>query len=705
MTARPGQQEGLATAEPTLATMLEARSVAVVGASARPGSFGEQLMVQLLGGGFDGAVFPVNPAYDEVMGRACFPTIGDLPQPVDLAILGVANARLEEHLRAAAKAGARSAAIFASTFEEPQPGVPPLPERLAAIASEAGMTICGPNGMGFLNVERGLRACGFSEPAGLVPGGICFVTHSGSVFSAMLHTDRGLRFNLVVSSGLELTTTMADYLRYALELESTRAVGLFLEAARDPAAFVDALRLAAERDVPVVALKVGRATESRRLVAAHSGALAGEDGAYDAVFDAFGVSRVATLDEMADALELFQGGRRAGPGGLAAIHDSGGERAHLVDTAAGAGVPFARISDSTVRRLESVIEPGLPAVNPLDAWGTGNDAESIYAECMRTLLDDDDTAALAFVVDLTTQDPREGGYVGVAKEIHAETRKPFAVLSNLRAAIDPVDARSIRDAGVPILEGTATGLAAFRHLFALRDFADRAAADVADRASPEIRDRWRTRLAEPRAFDEVEALAMLADYRVAVVESERASTAADAVAAAERIGFPVAVKTAERDHKTEAGGVVLGVTDAEGVRGACDRLAALGPRVTVAAMAEPGVEMALGVVRDAQFGPLVLAAAGGSLVEVFRDRRLGLPPLDRAAAARLVDALAVRPVLDGVRGAQPADVGGLVDAMVRLSVLAQDLGDMIDELDVNPMIVGPHGAVAVDALVVPGRSD
>jgi acyl-CoA synthetase (NDP forming) len=704
VSARPGEREGLATVEPTLGTMLEARSVAVVGASARPGSFGEQLMLQLTGGGFDGDVYPVNPAYDEVMGRACAGAIGDLPDAVDLAILGVANERLEQQLRAAADSGARSVVIFSSTAGVAEDGVTPLRDRLAAIARDAGMAICGSNGMGFLNVERGLRACGFRQPADLVPGGICFLTHSGSVFSALLHNDRGLRFNLVVSPGLELTTTMADYLRYALELDSTRIVGLFLEAARDPDAFVEALALAAERDVPVVALKVGGSAESRDLVAAHSGALAGEDGAYEAVFDAYGVLRVRTLDEMVDTLELFHGGRRAAPGGLAAIHDSGGERAHLVDMAADAGVRFARISDATVARLASIIEPGLPAVNPLDAWGTGNDAEDIFAGCMRALVEDDDSAALAFVVDLTTQEPPEGGYVEVARLIHGETRKPFAVLSNLHAAIDPADARSIRAAGVPVLEGTATGLAAFRHLFDHRDFRARPEAEPAAPAPAGVRERWRSRLAQPEPFDEVEGLRLLADYGLDVVTAERASTGEEAAAVASRIGFPVAVKTAERGHKTDVGGVRLGLNDEEEVRRAWAELSALGPRVTVAAMAASGVELALGVLRDPEFGPLVLAAAGGSLVEVLHDRRLALPPVDAAGAARLLDGLRVRPLLDGVRGAPASDLEAVAGAVVRLGVLATDLGDLLDALDVNPIVAGPGGATAVDALVIPRGS-
>jgi acyl-CoA synthetase (NDP forming) len=686
--------------------MLEAASVAVVGASVRPGSFGEQMMLQLVRGGFDGAIHPVNPSYRELMGRRCHASIADVPGPVDLAILGVANARLEEQLRAAADAGARSAVIFASCYEAPRAGVEPLAARLAAIGRQAGMTICGGNGMGFLNLERRLRACGFFEPEDLVPGGICVVSHSGSVFSAILHNDRGLRFNLVVSPGLELTTTAADYLHHALGLRSTQIVALFIETVRDPDRFVEALRAAAGRDVPVVALTVGREESARQLVAAHSGAMAGEDGAYEAVFDAFGVTRVRTLDEMADTLELLQAGRRAAAGGLAAVHDSGGERAHLIDAAAEAGLPFARISDDTVNRLAATLEEGLPPVNPLDAWGTGHDHERVYAECMRALLDDPDTGELAFVVDLTSQVPPEGGYIAVAKEIFVGTEKPVAVMSNLRSAIDRNDARSLRVAGIPILEGTATGLAALRHLLGLRDFRNRPPIRPPPSPQDGVHAKWMERLAVAEPFDEVESLALLGDYGLSVVRSERASTAEEAAAAAERIGFPIAVKTAELEHKSDADGIRLGLEDEVQLRRAYRDLSTrLGPRVTVARMAPSGVELALGIIRDRQFGPIVMVAAGGVLIETIQDRRFALPPLDVASARRLIDRLAVRRLLEGVRGAPPTDVEALAEALARLSLVALELGSQLEALDANPIVVGPSGSLVVDALVMPRSAD
>jgi acyl-CoA synthetase (NDP forming) len=681
--------------------MLEARSVAVVGASARPDSPGEQMVLQLVRGGFEGPVYPVNPRYEEVQGLRCYPSVGELPERVDLVLLGVPNAALEDQLRAAAEAGAAAAVIFASAHEAPRPGVPPLTDRLATIARETGIRICGANCMGFLNLERRLRALAFHEREDLEPGRIAWLSHSGSAFSALLHSQRGLRFNIAVSAGQELTTTMADYLAYAVELPSTEVAALFLETVRDPAAFRASLARAEERDLPVVALKVGREPAAGELVQAHSGALAGEDAAYEALFEAHGVLRVRTLDEMADVLELVASGRRAGPGGLASIHDSGGERAHLIDVAADQGAPFAAISEATRDRLEKILDPGLPPVNPLDAWGTGREYERVFADCIRALLEDPDTAALAFTVDLSGED-LEPGYTRVALEVFPETEKPFAVLSNLRSAVELDRAKELRAAGVPVLEGTATGLAAFRALFDLRDHRGLPPARSPDPVDERVRDRWRARLGAAEPWTEVEALELLADYEIPVVGASSAGSAEEAVAAAQRTGWPVALKASGVAHKTEAGGVRLGIGGPDELEDAYREMTSrLGTEVLVEAMAPGGVELALGVVRDPQFGPMVMAAAGGELIEVLRDRRMGLPPVDELRGRRLLDRLAVRPLLDGVRGRPPADVDAVVHALVRLSALAADLGDLLEALDVNPLIAGPRGCIAVDALVVP----
>jgi acyl-CoA synthetase (NDP forming) len=691
-----------------LECMLEARSVAVVGASVKDGSLGRQMMIELRRGGFDGEVFPVNPGYPEIDGYRCYPAITEVPGPVDLAILGVANARLEDALRGAAAIGARSALTFASLYEDepPEPGAPPLPDRLAAVAREAGMAFCGGNCMGFLNIDRSLRATGFSTPDRMPEGPVTFISHSGSAFAAFSFNDRGLGFNLLVSSGQEIVTTMAEYMGYALEQPTTRVLALLLETVRDPERFRAMLALAAERDVPVVAMKVGRTEGSKAMVTAHSGALAGEHGAYEAVFDAHGVLEVRTLDEMADTVELLAAPRRVRAGrGIASVHDSGGERAMFVDLAADLGVPLARISDDTTAKIQDVLDPGVEAANPLDAWGTGIDADRIFRDGFLLLHEDPDTAAMAFVVDLTEQgEPYDEGYLGVAREVFAATTKPFCVVANLASAVALEEAAHLRESGIPVLEGTASGLLALRHLLEERDHRERPAAVASQPVPDDVRERWRARLASGAEVPELEGLRLLADYGVPVIAARAAASAQEALEAAETLGWPVALKTAAPgvQHKSDVGGVKLELANAGQLEAAyADLASGLGPEVTVATMAPAGVELALGIVRDPTFGPLVLVAAGGVLVELLHDRTLAFAPLDDAGAARLIDGLKIRPMLGGVRGAPPADVTSVAKAVVRLSVIAADLGDLLEALDVNPLIATQDGCVAVDALVIP----
>jgi acetate---CoA ligase (ADP-forming) len=690
-----------------LQRMLEARSVAVVGASIKEGSLGRQMMLELERGGFDGAIYPVNPGYDEVLGHLCFPSIREVPEPVDLAILGLANQRLEQAMRDAAEAGAGSAVTFSSLFEEepPQPGRPPLAERIAAIARENRMALCGANGMGFVNTGARLRATGFPTPDEMPPGPVTFLSHSGSVFTAFAFNDRGIAFNLIVSSGHEIVTTMDEYLSFALDLASTKVVALVLETVRRPEAFLAALAKANERNVPVLALKVGRTEGSKEMVVAHSGALAGEHGAYEAVFDAHGVHGCRDLEEMADSIELFSSPRRVVSGaGIASLHDSGGERALFVDLADDLGVPLAKISDATRARIDAVLDPGLIAENPLDAWGTGIDADRIYMESFLALHDDPETAAVAFAVDLARQgEPYDEGYLQVAQDVLDATTKPFCIVSNLPAAIARDEVGRLRGAGIPVLEGTVSGLRALKHLLDDASVRERPTA-VSPPGSPAgIEGEWRRRLAEAPDLSEGAALGLLYAYDISVVHALPARSPEEAERAAERIGYPVAVKTAVPgiSHKSDVRGVRLGVVDrfelGEVYRDLAERL---GPDVTIAAMAPPGIEVALGVVRDPTFGPLVLVAAGGVLVELIHDRKLALPPIDEDAARRLIDGLAMRPLLDGVRGAPPCDVDALAHAVSRLSVLAVELGDLIAELDINPVIVSSHGCVAVDVLVV-----
>ncbi|MEM1332303.1 MAG: acryloyl-CoA reductase, partial [Actinomycetota bacterium] len=343
-------------------------------------------------------------------------------------------------------------------------------------------------------------------------------------------------------------------------------------------------------------------------------------------------------------------------------------------------------------------------INPLDAWGTGNDYQAIFEHCWQALMDDDDTAIGIFVADLTSGFYLHESFARICRRVHRRTTKPIAMMTN-HIGTDTQDlARRMIGLGIPVLDGTVAGLLAVRHALAYRDFAGRPKVAPPTPPTPDVTARWRTRLSLDQALTESEGLALLSDYGVPVMRHEVVSGADAAVEAAERIGYPVALKTAAPGvlHKTDVGGVVLNLLDEGALRVAAARMVKrLGPELLVAEMRLPQVEMALGVVSDPQFGPMVLVAGGGVFIEVLGDRTLSLVPVDESLASGMIDRLAIAPILDGARGSSPVDKVAVARALVGLSDLAADVGDLIAELDVNPLAVDADGCVALDALVIP----
>ena len=690
-----------------LRPLLEPSSIALVGASAREGSFGRATLKNLRHPGFAGAVHPVNPRYDEILGLPCFPALADIPGGVEHAVLSVANANVEAALADAVEQGVRSVTMFGSAYLE---GEPKLMERLRAIAREAGVLVCGANCMGFVNYLSGTRATwmNVADDAWFEPGSIALISHSGTCFLTLQFIDPRHRHNLCVSAGQELTVTAADYMDYALEQESTRAIALFLETARDPEGFMAALAKAVARDVPVVVIKVGRTGKSAELVRSHSGALAGDDAAYEAAFDRYGVLRVDSWNELAATARLLSHGKTLAPGGLAGVMDSGGARGMLIDMADRMGVPLADIGPGTTEKLAGLLEYGLEPVNPTDVWGTGLDWENVHTGCMQALADDDDAAMTGMFSDLGfAGDDSSWGLLPLAEEVDRRTDKPVFVCQHWSRSINPLAVEQARDSPVIVVDGTETFLTAVKLAMQRRDRIDDGPGDMVPAPSDDAIARWRARLTGGAPLDENDGLDLLADFGVPVPARRIAASEDEAAAAARAIGYPVVLKTAETGvlHKSDVGGVRVGLADGDAVRAAWrDMAGRLGPRTLVAATAPAGVELAAGISVDAQFGPLVMVAAGGVLIEVLKDRRFLLPPAGRASARRALDRLACRPMLDGVRGAPAANVDAVCDAIARLSVLARTLGGPIAELDVNPLIAGPEGCMAVDALVAPAKA-
>ncbi len=684
--------------------MLAPDSVALVGASTVLNIAGNDMVLELQVSRYPGRVYPVNPKYVEVEGHNCYPSLRDLPEVPDLAVLSIGNGQLEEQVSTAVELGVGGLVIPGSALLPTDTDETSLRRRIRSMALAADLPIVGGNCMGFYNVEKWFRAFPFNRPYELKEGGVSLFAQSGSVLTALLWNDQKLRYNLAVSPGQELVTSLADYMDYALDQDSTRVIALFVESVRKPEAFLRALEKAADRDVPVVALKAGRTPQSAKLALSHSGAIAGDDAAYRTMFERYGVLPVRSLDELAATALLLSDRRRPGPGGLAAIHDSGGERELLIDLAADIGVPFAQIGQETTAVLAEHLEHGLEAINPLDAWGTGNDYQTIFERCWQALMDDDDTALGVFVIDLTSGFYLHESFARICRRVHRRTTKPVAMLTN-HIGTDTQDlARRLTDLGIPVLDGTVAGLVAVRNALAHRDFSRRPTIDPPTKPDPSVTSRWRARLAQPEVLTESEGLELLADYGVPTVPHRVVSDVEAALAAAAELGYPVAVKIAALGvtHKSDVGGVILNVSNESELRAAYGDLAERrGPEVLVAPMIVPRVEMALGIVSDPQFGPMVLVAGGGVFIEVLGDRQLGLVPIDSPIAERMIDKLAIAALLDGVRGGPPADKASVVPALVALSDLAADLGDLIAELDVNPLAVTLDGCMALDALVIP----
>jgi acetate---CoA ligase (ADP-forming) len=716
---------------PALLAMLEARSLALVGASKRAGSFGARMLAEAAKSTAKPVIYPVNPRYADIDGRRCYPSIADLPEAVDLALLAVPDAALEQQLTLAADHGCRSAVIFGNAHEDPAVVAgPPLRQRLASIARAAGMELCGAGCMGFANISHGLRVMGYVEPDPIPAGPVALVTHSGSVFSTVLRTRRAFGYTLVVSSGQELVTAAPSYLSYALDLAETHVIGLVLEAMRQPADLRRVLARAAERGIPVVLLTAGKSASGRAMVAAHSGALAGSDGGWEALARAYGLHRVADLAEFADTLELFALrtaprpplNNSDGPSplhqeppwatdvvrGIATVHDSGLERAHTADVADEMGVPFASISEQTRARLEALLDPGLLATNPLDVWGTGAGTRELFADCLTALADDESVDAVALAVDLVTELDGDTAYQLAVLDAAARTGKSVLVMSNLPSGIDSDTAALLRGKGIPVLESLRTGLLALRHL--LDHQAGLAKPQPTERTLPAAVAPDRSRLDRARKLlslgrhTAAAQLALLREYGIPAARAERVNDAREALAAAARIGYPVVLKTDEAGiaHKSDAGGVILGLgSDAELTAAYADLAARLGPAALVCETVPRGTELALGIVRDPDLGPLIVVGAGGILVELIADRAVALPPLSEEQATGLLADLKVSKLLAGARGAAPADLGAIARAITGLVELASELGHDIEALDINPLICGPSGAIAVDALIIP----
>jgi len=683
--------------------LLRPCSIAVLGASERLDSVGRQAVHNLLAGGFEGNIYPLNPAYDTVLGLPCYPHLAALPEIVDHVVFALSDHRVEAALEDVISHGARAATIMSQLIVADDT-VPRLQQRVEKKIHESGLLVCGANGMGFYNCHDGVWAGGFDTRENHIRGGnVTLISHSGAGMCGIVDCDERIDFNLAVSTGQELCVGMHDYMDFAIEVHNTRVIGLFMETVRNPQAMVAVLQKANQRRIPVVAIKVGRTELSAHLAVSHSGAMAGTDAAYQALFDRYGVQRVDDMDEFATALIMFAQPHPVADGGLVCLHDSGGERQMLIDLADSMSVPLARMSQDTTTQLEQILDPGLPAVNPLDAWGAGGpDSNRIMQDSLSAMMTDPDTAIGAVVHDRAPLSAIYPKYIDYMRVAHQASGKPICLVANRQGTgADPAVVKVTRE-GFPILDGLRSFLSASRCLFDYRDFCKRPPMKETpvDKA---VVSQARASLAKGELLDEADSFSLLGSFGLPVNPVLVKNNKIDVIEAARQLGYPVVLKTAQPgiQHKTEKRGVHLDIGNEEMLLDAYRDLSQrLGPRVMLApSIALTGVEMVLGMVQDEQFGPLVMLGFGGVNVEILNDVVFAIPPFDSLAAMRMLNSLKHRRLLGRQRdGSMPA-IEDFCQVAADFSALVAVLADLVEEIDMNPVIVHADGCLALDALV------
>jgi acyl-CoA synthetase (NDP forming) len=622
-------------------------------------------------------------------------------------LVGVAAARLPRVLQEAENKQVGALDIITSGFAETGPEGAQRQLELSAWAERTGIVVGGPNCLGLIHVPSGMMALPtvFPNP---IAGSVGVVLQSGMMAPTVLIPlfARGIGVTFAVTSGNEADLEAADYIRYYVEDEETRVLGVFAEQIKTPERFIEACDRAADAGKPIVMLKIGRSDAARRAALAHTGSLVGSDDVVDAVLRKLGVSRVASVDELLEQLAVFHSPRLPRGTGLAAIIVSGGAAGLLSDLAPECDVSFSPLPEATESALREVVPEFGSVGNPLDVTGQAVFQTDIL-RCSIDLLAE--APNVDVIVYGRSHPARLDRASPVAKALEEAVEKhpeivflPMALVGghyfpSQYADTPPVEPTD-RLNDTPFLQGSDYGLKAIAALMRYADFL-RTRGQRSTLASP------RSRSVGSSPLSERESKLLLAEYGIPITRERLATSLPDALAAAAEIGYPLALKVEGLAHKTEVGGVVLNVGDDTALTQAYQRLQAIpgAHGVLVQEMVSGGTEILLGMTKDSQFGPVVAVGLGGIFVEILEDVHLLIPPVSETDARRAVQQLRGIQVLHGARGRPPADIEALVDTLVRFSRLCLDLQDSVDEIDVNPLIVLAKGVRAVDALIVPKK--
>lgn len=694
--------------------MFNPRSIAVIGASSDPNKTGGRPIHMLRKHGYQGAIYPVNPKADEVQGLPAFASLADVPEVPDLILVLVPGAAAVAVLEVAAERGVGAAIVLSAGFGENGPEGEPLQRRVTAIADESGMRIVGPNCLGSIsvaNVAIGTFSIALENEMPKA-GGISIASQSGNVGSVTLAelVREGAGIARFVATGNEADVQAADAVEWMASDEETRVILLVLETCRDGARLTRALDKARAAGKPVVVMKIGTSEAGKKAALSHTGGLAGSDRVFDAVFDRHGAVRVQSLEDLVQvgiALETL-GQRKIGENPSAAmVAASGGFGVMMADAAAANGVAVNPLSDATQMRIKTRL-PLASAVNPIDATAQMSADPDILEELVDAALSDPANGTVCLMLAMGMGLPRlRKVYTDALTRVTAAYPEK-ALVAVIGGPSDAVaDLRAIGIACFPTIDSAMSGIAALsraEHLVA-------AGAHTGEVLAP-------ARLDPEAARNEASAKTVLAKAGLPFVEEITVTDAAEAAEATAKLGVPVAMKILSPDiqHKSDIGGVELGVNGEDAARAAIDRIIAAAAKhapdaqidgVLVSPMTTGGTEMILGTTRDVTFGPVVMVGLGGIFAEIFEDTALRLAPVDETEAREMLAGLKAYPLLTGARGRAPGDIDALVQAIVALSRFAARHAEDVAEIDINPLLVRARdqGAVALDALIIRNTID
>lgn len=686
--------------------LLRPRRVAIVGASADTAKLAGRPLSYLEKYGFRGDIYPVNPRVETIGGHRCYPDVAALPHPPDAAIVLLGAAKVTEAVRQLAAIGTGTTIVLASGFGESGPEGQQRQDELKRAAGP--MRLLGPNSIGLVNVTDRivLSASNALVTEDIVPGSIALVSQSGGILGSLLSRAQaqGVGFSKLIATGNECDLEVSDFICHLVDDPATGVIALYLEGLRKPKAFQAAVRRARTAGKAVIVFKVGRSESGARSAASHTGALSGSDAAYDALFQQFGVIRAERYSDLLDIPQALSGGRALKGNRLAIITSTGGAASLLADATGSAGFETPPPDDATAARLKALaIEGATLDRNPIDVTLAG-----VKSETFRTILDavaaSPDYDGVAVVLGSSAlREPETAGKP--LRECAAASEKPIVGFVSPDA---PQLVRQLNLAGVPAFaapENCAAALAALRRFSEARNIelpSEPAAAVVAD----DVR-----ALLKPGPLNETESKRLFARFGIPITREIVAGTPADAEVAAATFGSHVVLKVLSRDvlHKSEMGGVAVGVAPADVARTGVQMM----DRFIEATQHEPegllvqelvsdGVELILGFHHEPQIGPAILLGMGGVTAELYRDTSLRLAPLSRRDAREMIDGLKSAPLLNGFRGRPRTDIAALIEAIVAFSNMVGAIGDELEEAEINPLFVLPHGrgVVAADGLVL-----